>query len=409
MNTEQSKDKIIKAEHHSRIARLQHKMEIAGIDLYLVTYNVDIYYLTGSMQTGYVLVPRSGEAVYFVKRSYPRAQMESIIRTAPLGSFRQFGETIRSYYGDLFQGDGSVVIATEFDVLPVQQYERLKAVIPGANWTDGSTLFRELRILKSAYELDRIRAAASAAHQVLDAAADYIQPGMTELELIAYIEREFRLQGHVGLIRMHGFNQELVTGMVASGSAAAEPSYFDGPAGGLGLTPASPQGSSRKIIEENEPVLIDIGCCIDGYVIDQTRTLVMGQLEEELQRAYDASEAILRATEKRLKPGTVCESLYVDALAMAESFGLQDHFMGYGEDQVKFLGHGIGMEIDEWPVLARGFKQPLQEGMVIAIEPKFTFPGRGVVGIENTYLITADGYETLTTAKEGLRIISSYA
>ncbi|KJB85753.1 hypothetical protein AZ66_22750, partial [Paenibacillus sp. E194] len=161
-----------------------------------------------------------------------------------------------------------------------------------------------------------------------------------------------------------------------------------------------------RSIEVNEPILIDFGCCIDGYVIDQTRTLVIGELDDELQRAYDASEAILRATEDHLKPGTVCETLYEDAVGMAKSYGLQEHFMGYGEDQVKFLGHGIGMEIDEWPVLARGFKQPLQEGMVIAIEPKFTFPGRGVVGIENTYLITADGYEKLTTAEEGLRIIS---
>lgn len=406
MHSEQPIDAVTIEEHRNRIARLQQKMERAGIDLYLVTHNVDIYYLTGSMQTGYVLVPRCGEAVYLVKRSYQRAQKESIIRVAPLGSFRQLGETIRSYYEELFQGDGAAVIATEFDVLPVQQYERLKTVIPDANWTDGSILFRELRMIKSSYELDRIRVAAAAAHMVLDAAAAHIQPGMTELELIAYIEREFRLQGHVGMMRMRGFNQELITGMVASGSAGAEPTYFDGPAGGLGLTPASPQGSSRKAIEVNEPILIDFGCCIDGYVIDQTRTLVIGKLDDELQRAYDASKAILRATEEHLKPGTVCETLYEDAVAMAKSYGLQEHFMGYGEDQVKFLGHGIGMEIDEWPVLARGFKQPLQEGMVIAIEPKFTFPGRGVVGIENTYLITADGYEKLTTAEEGLRIIS---
>lgn len=406
MNSEQRIDAAIIEEHRNRIARLQQKMELAGIDLYLVTHNVDIYYLTGSMQTGYVLVPRCGEPVYLVKRSYLRSQKESIIRVAPLGSFRQLGETIRSYYAELFQVKEAVVIATEFDVLPVQQYERLKTVIPDANWTDGSILFRELRMIKSSDELDRIRVAAAAAHKVLAAAADYIQPGMTELELIAYIEREFRLQGHVGMIRMRGFNQELITGMVASGSAGAEPTYFDGPAGGLGLTPASPQGSSRKAIEVNEPILIDFGCCIDGYVIDQTRTLVIGELDDELRRAYDASEAILRATEDHLKPGTVCETLYEDAVGMAKSYGLQEHFMGYGEDQVKFLGHGIGMEIDEWPVLARGFKQPLQEGMVIAIEPKFTFPGRGVVGIENTYLITADGYEKLTTAEEGLRIIS---
>jgi Xaa-Pro aminopeptidase len=69
---------------------------------------------------------------------------------------------------------------------------------------------------------------------------------------------------------------------------------------------------------------------------------------------------------------------------------------------VKFLGHGIGLEIDELPVLARGFKQPLEAGMTIAIEPKFTFPGIGVVGIENSYLITDDGFENLCISREGI-------
>lgn len=249
--------------------------------------------------------------------------------------------------------------------------------------------------------------AAIAAHRALVEAANIVRPGMMELALIAQIEHLFRMQGHVGMMRMRGYNQEIITGMVASGDAAAEPTYFDGPAGGRGLTPAAPQGASRKVIGENEPILVDIGCCIDGYVIDQTRTLVIGKLDEDLEAAYDVSEQILRETEKKLVPGTVCESLYADALQMAQDAGLSDHFMGYGEDQVKFLGHGIGMEIDEWPVLARGFKQKLEPGMVIAIEPKFTFPGRGVVGIENTYLITKDGYERLTTAPEGLIRIKS--
>lgn len=405
MNIGQHRGEALIEEHRGRIARLQHKMERAGIDLYLVTHNVDIYYLTGSMQTGYVVVPRCGEAIYLVKRSYRRAQKESTVRVAPLGSSRQLGETLRSSFEQLFSRESAIVIATEFDVLPVQQYERLKAVIPGASWADGSRLFRELRMIKSPYELSLIRVAAAAANQAFEAAAAFVRPGMMEIELIAHIEREFRLQGHIGMMRMRGYNQELITGMVASGSAGAEPTYFDGPAGGRGLTPASPQGSSRKTIEMSEPILIDIGCCIDGYVIDQTRTLTIGELDDELQRAYDASEVILRETEKRLKPGTICESLYQDALELAKSYGLRDHFMGHGEDQVKFLGHGIGMEIDEWPVLAHGFKQLLQEGMVIAIEPKFTFPGRGVVGIENTYLITTEGYETLTVAAEGLRTI----
>lgn len=394
-------------EHKKRIEQLQEKMKEKGIHLFLVTQNVDIYYITGSMQTGYAAVPQEGEPIFLVKRSYERAVTESKIRVERMGSFRQLEETIAGFFPHLSSADGKIRIALEYDVLPVQQFERLQAVLPQAEWADGSVIFRELRMIKSPFEVARIRMAAIAAHRALVEAANIVRPGMMELALIAQIEHLFRMQGHVGMMRMRGYNQEIITGMVASGDAAAEPTYFDGPAGGRGLTPAAPQGASRKVIGENEPILVDIGCCIDGYVIDQTRTLVIGKLDEDLEAAYDVSEQILRETEKNLVPGTVCESLYADALQMAQDAGLSDHFMGYGEDQVKFLGHGIGMEIDEWPVLARGFKQKLEPGMVIAIEPKFTFPGRGVVGIENTYLITKDGYERLTTAPEGLIRIKS--
>jgi len=152
----------------------------------------------------------------------------------------------------------------------------------------------------------------------------------------------------------------------------------------------------------NEPILLDIGCNVDGYVIDQTRTAVIGVLPVDMEEAYEASERILQALESKLAPGAVCEEFYELSVEMAERFGLSDHFMGYGADAVKFVGHGIGLEIDEWPVLARKFTTRLEPGMVIAIEPKFTFPGRGVVGIENSYLITDTGYEKLTRSKEGL-------
>ncbi|UHA74745.1 M24 family metallopeptidase [Paenibacillus sp. 481] len=414
-------------DRQDRIGRLQTLLRTKGLDGFLLTHNVDLYYLTGSMQTGYAFIPCEGEPIFFVKRSITRAQQEAVIRVEPLGSFRQFADTLAYHYPDMQQREQCAqpehldqpcqseessqpeqpVIASEYDVLPVQQWERLRKVLPHVRWTDGSTLLRELRMVKSPSEIERIRTAAAAAKLAVEEAVRHIRVGMTELAFIAHIEHTLRLQGHIGMMRMRGYNQEIITGMVAAGAAAAEPTYFDGPAGGRGLTPASPQGASCHTIAANEPILVDIGCCIDGYVIDQTRTLVIGQLDEDLQRAYDVASSILRATEAALKPGTSCESLYEHALNMAAEAGLSAHFMGYGADQVKFLGHGIGMEIDEWPVLARGFTQTLQPGMVIAVEPKFTFPGRGVVGIEDTYVITDDGCEKLTMAPDGLYTITS--
>lgn len=389
--------------YEERIQRLQQRMRLEGkLAGCLISQNVGIYYYTGSAQTGYLFIPAVGPAVYYVKRSIERAERESRVRVAELGSMRRFGEWLAADYPALFADGARPVIGADLDVLPAQTYLRLTEAVPAAAWADASALLRALRSVKDAGEIVRIERAAQAAAEALEEALRQIREGMSELALLTAIERELRLRGHAGLMRMRGYNQEMATGMVAAGEAAAEPSYFDGPAGGRGLSPAVPQSASARPIGRGEPILLDIGCCIDGYVIDLTRTAVIGTLSPSLRFAYDTSVAILRKTETLLKPGAVPEQLYAQALAMADEAGLAAHFMGYGRDQVKFLGHGIGLEIDEWPVLARGFREPLQAGTVIAVEPKFTFPGEGVVGIENTYLIAEDGCRTLTRSPEQL-------
>jgi Xaa-Pro aminopeptidase len=390
-----------------RRRRLQSKMKETGIDVCVITQNVDLYYFSGSMQTGYLFVPVEGEAVYFVRRSFVRAREEADVAVEELGSMRGFGSRLAEAFPELLRKpDGEKpVLATEYDVLPVQQFQRLEGALPGTRWVDGSMLIREIRMIKSPSEIAAIRESARVIDMAYEAAIQALKAGMQEVGLMAVVESVIRNNGHMGLMRVRGYNQEIITGMIGAGAAAAMPTYFDGPAGGEGLGAASPQSSGTRSIGTDEPILIDIGCCIGGYVIDQTRTAVIGELPDDLRQAYELSEAVLRETEARLKPGTICEDLYTAALEQVQSAGLSDHFMGFGADQVKFLGHGIGLEIDELPVLARGFRYALEPGMVIAIEPKFTFPGRGVVGIENTYAITETGFEKLTVSREGISAV----
>jgi len=391
-----------------RIERLQDVMKAEGISGFLITQNVDLYYFSGSMQTGYLFVPSIGEATFYVRRSVQRAKLETVIQVEELGAFRVFGETLSKQYAYLFNKGGKLRVAADLDVLPAQLYIKLTELL-GASGScelmDGSAHIRRLRMIKSPWEVSRIEAAAEVVAQALSEALNDLREGISELEWMARVEYELRIRGHIGLMRMRGYNQEITTGMVISGAAAAVPSYFDGPAGGLGLGAASPQSVSRSIIKRDEPILIDIGCCVDGYVIDQTRTAVIGKLSEKLHHAYKVSESVIADTEKLMVPGTPCSRLYEAALESCAAAKLSDHFMGYGADQAKFLGHGIGLEIDEWPVLAKGFQLPLQPGMVIAVEPKFTFPGEGVVGIENSYLITEHGARALTRSKAELIIL----
>ncbi|WP_148092000.1 aminopeptidase P family protein, partial [Paenibacillus sp. 598K] len=246
--------KLPAEESERRIGQLQVALRSQALDGFLVTQNVALYYLTGSMQTGYLFVPADGEATYYVRRSLQRAAEESAVATAPLGSFRAFGETLAQRYPAILGGGGQARIATELDVLPAQIYLRLQAVLGKAKdsgasngdasnkgtveLVDGSALLRSLRIVKSAYEIARIEAAAQVVAESLEAALVHLRPGVTELAWMAALEYELRKRGHIGLMRMRGYNQEIMTGMVGAGAAAAEPSYFDGPAGGRGLGPA---------------------------------------------------------------------------------------------------------------------------------------------------------------------------
>lgn len=392
------------AEWSNRHLRLQRSLIENGLSGCLISQNVGIYYLAGSMQTGYLFVPAKGTPTFYVRRSLIRALSESQVRTTALESFRQFGKQLENDYPEVFRAalGKRPLLGADLDVMPAQLYIRLIEAVPQAQWTDASALLRNTRSVKSKYEISCITRAAKVAADALDKGLSSIREGMTELELIAVIENSMRLNGHVGLMRMRGYNQEIMTGVVAAGDAAAEPTYFDGPAGGRGLSAAAPQSASLRPIGRNEPILLDIGCCVDGYTIDQTRTAVIGELSPQLQFAYDTAEVIIRRSEELLRPGTRPDHLYSEALRISKEAGLAENFMGFGQDQVKFLGHGIGLEIDEWPVLAKGFENPLEAGMTIAVEPKFTFPGVGVVGIENTYLITETGCRALTVTPEKL-------
>ncbi|HSM92319.1 MAG TPA: M24 family metallopeptidase, partial [Anaeromyxobacteraceae bacterium] len=189
------------------------------------------------------------------------------------------------------------------------------------------------------------------------------------------------------------------------GGSGAVPGFFDGAVTGTGLSSAAPHGASRATIERDTPVMVDYTGIFDGYIVDMTRLYVCGRLDDDLARAFATALEIQRWVVERLKPGAVAEELFAGAAAMAEASGFGAHFMGAPGENARFVGHGVGLELDELPVLAQGFRQPLVAGQTIAIEPKFVFPGRGVVGIENTFAVGAEGGVKLTARPDDLVVV----
>jgi Xaa-Pro aminopeptidase len=366
---------------------MQKLLSEKGLDGALFIFPIDVYYFTGTRQNSTLWLPAEGEPMLLVRKSYARAKEES-----PISDIRPFPSS--KDFPALF-GDHQKKIGFTFDVAPVQQLNFYNKLLPGREVIDISGAYRELKSVKSEFELEQLRNAGVASCAVFSAVPEFLKRGMREIDIAAELECRLRKAGSEGYVRMRSFNQELFMGLAVSAGAASY-GFFDGAVTGRGMSNASPQGASRDLLRENEPILLDYSFVFNGYITDMTRVFVFGTLDAELQRAFDLSLEIQGALQQALKPGAICEELFFMAASMADAGGFGKNFMGMPGEQAKFVGHGVGLELDELPVLAQGFKAPLQDGQTIAIEPKFVIPGKGGIGIENTFAVTKDGGEKIT-------------
>jgi Xaa-Pro aminopeptidase len=391
-------EKVQPQEIGQRLARFQ--ADLAGHDLNgaLLFQNVDIFYFSGTIQSSILFIPVTGDPVLMVQKGLERVKEECPLKNILSVNGRS---SIRKMLGD-FGIQGSQRLGLEMDVLPAQLYLWLTETFPDCTFVDVSLLIRRRRMIKSPYEIDQIRKAAAVLHQGFTEIQEFIREGVSELEIDGRLAFIARREGHMGILRMRGWNQEMTYAHVLSGDSGSVVTFLNSPHGGSGNTPAMAQGASFRQIRTNEPIGIDYGVGINGYLADQFRTFVIGELPPDLQKAHQCSREIHELFAEKAKPGIPCPELYAMAKDMALQRGLGDCFMGHGEGQVRFIGHGLGLEIDEFPIIAPNFEGSLAEGMVMAFEPKFVFPGRGVVGMEDDYLVTATGVERLTLTEQAL-------
>jgi Xaa-Pro dipeptidase len=385
-----------------RCSRLQTLMAGQGMDAVIVVQNADLFYFTGTTQSGCLYVPVQGQPIYMARKEFSRARMESGLREiVPFGSMKDIPGILAQYgYPEPKR------IGMEMDVLPVNFFERYRKVYPDAEYLDATPLIRQVRMIKSHYEIHLMKDAADQVHRVWQRAGEIIREGATDLEIAAELEFTARKDGHQGLVRMRGFNSELFYAQIFSGTDSAVPAYADTPLGGLGLNPSFGQSAGLKRIERNEPVIIDFAGCADGYLIDQTRIFAVGGISDRLRKGYDDMLAVQRLMTEIVVPGAVWGDVYDQCLSLAVDMGYADSFMGAKGSQVSFIGHGLGIEIDEYPFIARGFRDMTMEvGMAFAFEPKVVFPGEGAIGIENTYYLSNDGLKQLTYSSEELTIL----
>ncbi len=386
-----------------RCKKLQEHMLSDSLDAVIIVQNADLFYFTGTVQSGNLYVPASGQPLFMVRKEAGRARMESGLKEViPFSSMKDI-PAILAQYGY----SAPKRIGLELDVLPVNFYERYRALYPTAAFSDATPLIRMVRMIKSQYEIHLMKDAADQADRVYRRAREVIRVGMTDLDVAAELEYTARKDGHQGLIRMRGFNSDICYGHIFSGTDSAVPAYADTPLGGMGLNPSFGQGAGLKQIEAHEPVIIDFVGCVDGYLSDQTRVFSVGEVSDRMRKAYDDMLEIQTLMMRVAEVGMSWGALYDACSRRAVEMGYADSFMGAKGSQVSFIGHGLGVEIDEYPFIARGFNHmALETGMAFAFEPKVVFPGEGAIGIENTFYMSNEGLKRLTHSSDDLVILS---
>jgi len=388
-------------EIYTRISKLQKQLVQRGFSGALISQNSDLFYYSGTIQRSFLYVPSEGEPVLAVNGNLERAVEECKFKyVVPM-------EGIRSLDNILTDFDYSISgkIGLEMDVLPASYYIAMQRDFGNAMFVDVSETIRQQRMIKSPYELVRIRAACKMQDEVMQEAMNIVTVGMTELDVDAALTAFIRRKGHQGQFRVRAYNQEIHSSHIMFGKTAALATYIKGPLGGMGTTPAYPGGSSYNVITENQPLVIDFGVGLSGYISDMTRTFVIGKLPREMERAYSVARDIKYFVESRVKPGEPIAELYNEIISMVEGKALSDNFMGYKNYRMPFVGHGIGLELDEYPVISATFDQEFQENMVFSFEPKFAFPEKGAVGLEDDYVVTSGGVERLTMFDDNILVI----
>ncbi len=392
------KNQVPLAELKSRLDRLRATMDSTSPDWGMVAVfsKVNLYYFTGTMQEGVLLIPRQGEAMFRVRRSYERARDESLFpRIEPMESFRDAAASFPAL---------PPAVHLETEVVPLALYQRFQKYFPFKEVRSADAAIRAIRAVKSPFELGRMEEAGQIHQRVLEERVpELMAEGMTEADLGMKLYSVLVAEGHHGVARFGMFDTEILLGFVGFGENSLYPTYFNGPGGNQGLSAAVPLlGSRERRLKKGDLVFIDIGCGMDGYHTDKTMTYMFGaSLPEDAIRAHRKCVEIQNEVASLLRPGAVPSQIYGTVLASLDP-GFLENFMGFGNRRARFLGHGIGLQVDETPVIAEGFDEPLQEGMVLAVEPKKGIQGIGMVGIENTFVVSANGGRCITGESPGL-------
>jgi Xaa-Pro aminopeptidase len=370
-----------------RIAAMQRELQQAGIDGLFIVQRTDLFYFSGTAQNGFLYLPADGRALLMIKQSQARARAESAVADlVGIESVTGVPALIRD-----FCGRAPARLAFELDVLPVNEFRFYRQLFAIEDCPDGSPMILRVRSVKSAWEIAQLEATAEMTRSTFEYMRSAICPGLTEMEFAGMFEAYARRLGHAGMVRARNYQTLGYPWHVLSGRSGGQVGLLDSPASGEGTSAAFPVGAGAKRIAADEPVMVDLASVRNGYHLDETRMFAIGSMPEKAYRASEAAIRIHDALIESVRPGVALDALFEKALLLARSLGFEDSFLGPPGHKTRFIGHSIGLELIEPPIIARGRQALLEEGMVFALEPKMVYENEFAAGIESVFVVTAAG------------------
>ncbi|WP_400164108.1 M24 family metallopeptidase [Brevibacillus sp. TJ4] len=358
-----------------RIANLLTFLQQQELDAVLITSPKHVYYLTGFYSDPHerfmgLVIPAVGEPTLIVPALDRDAAMNaSIVKQIVTHT------DVQNPFDILKQAlpGGVKKLGLEKGHMTVERFEALSAVVAASQYVDVDRPLREMRMIKTADEIARIKHAIRLIEGAIRETVKKVQPGVMEKEIVAELEYQMKRLGAEG---------PSFSTMVLSGENSALPHGHPG---------------SRQI-RQGELLLFDAGVEADGYVSDITRTFAVGEVNDKLRDIYETVLAANKAAIAAVRPGVSFGHLDKTARDLITEKGYGPYFMHR-------LGHGLGMDVHEYPSIHGENKDELRPGMVFTIEPGVYVPGVAGVRIEDNVLVTEDGVEVLTSFPKELTVI----
>jgi len=387
-----NKLKVPPAEIEKRIGSIQTELKANELDALLVVQRVDLFYFSGTAQNGFLCIPAQGEPYLLIKRYAPRALEESAVRhIVEVGSVKEVPRKLIEFYGELPH-----TLGFELDVMPVREFEFYRRLFPKQQCVDASPLIHSVRMIKSSWEIEQMERTAELSCRTFAYIRKNLRPGYTEMEFAGMFEAFARKLGHGGKLRVRNYQTEGYPWHILSGKSGGMVGVLDSPSSGEGTSPAFPCGAGYKKIVTHEPIMVDFNCVLNGYHFDETRMFAIETMPAE---AFDAGQAAIEIHNEilnRIRPGIRLGDLFHISVAKAKSLGYADTYLGPPGYKVSFIGHGIGLELIEPPIISAKSDVRLEPGMVFALEPKLVFQNEFAAGIESVFLVTESGYRLIS-------------